>query len=1810
MKRLFVGVISFLILLIGFFFLLPYHTQFLTGPLQKKLDEFVSKQIQYSVTVGNIRFLFFNRAILEDITLRKATRDVTRKADCYIERVVVSFNIFSLISNRRNPLKAVTKIRVSNFSCRLSEPLIVPQQGPSVSLPDIYWDNGTVLFLKDYVTGSQKTFFKIHAFEGSMRQTDQGNAIEMSGLIPDIGSLKVTGTLETTGVWEARLYGQIFHLSSAQIVSLLDIPDDVLPVIGGVELGTVVFDGKSELEIEGKGSLKNRRRISWNVRMTVSSSTITGTYFKEPWRCDARGVFSFNNNECTVTSGVFDLPHGTRLKLNGILADPFSGQALDMKFEIEQLNILDMPGIARYKIVDPLDITGVAFGTIGGTVSKPIFIMEIKDATWGYAGLIHGDISFQVKYKDTNWRLTNILIATASGTVRGEAHGMPGNWFATATINSVDGEKFFLPLTGTMVKGVIDGTLTLKWNPESFTLTGNGTLYHAHILGQQFDELSCRLHVVNSRMTIEAYSPSRSFTFYCDARKELLRITLPQLVISSPDLSVDASGTVYDEKGLMDMKLLIADVPVGHIPLEIGILRRLKGRLEFNGSLKGKWNEPLLIGRLGISEKEDEYFNAEISADRKEVRLLDITFLERLKGSVTWHIPSGEIDLTLMEEGLDVGVLKEFFALPVTFQGKASGKQVFSRRKKVPSKEVEGSGIFETMKQRLQTLIKPKPASQQTYAWEGEGHITIDNGQVHGVQFETCAIDVMLDKSRFELVELLMTQAKGSFRIKGDVLFDPVHDNINFKADVKQWSWNNLFFDGELSLRGEYRTADDIVMTVYSPSCWFNGQHVGELNGNVSLQNNVLHAEKWSLGKFLSGNLLIDYAPKVPTIKGALELNLDNLEFLNELTPIEQWRDIHGSGKLLVAVNGTLNEPLIDVNVHVPDARWEELRVRINGSMHYESKQWDIPGMNIDFIDNGSVHITGEYAYKDNNFIPLFEMQLIDLDSSVIRAFTRIPEWIHGRVNGKILITGMLDEPVFSGTLRGEKTVLYKTTFDHWQGRLTLHKNKLDIHKLLFTRGDELWNITEGSYVTFTSDKQVSFLTHLEIRNIYVGKTSFFGALSVRGDWDFTESKSRELEIVLDHVWVNQHDFERAVIPLTIDNNIITFIPIEQERFKITGSVDFSAYPKLHINDVKIKDQEKTIFHISGDISKEHNDFWFKTLDIDAGLIFELIDYRELMKGKMSMYWIMSGNLDNPRIVCTIHARKGLIANIPYDRLQLHWTFRDGVLHVEKGEIYSEDVYNIVLEGNIPFFTKTQGFEEREDIPINILLTITQGDLQVLSHPFPLIKSARGSITGRLAIRGTVGSPVYTGFISVTDGQIIARDYFKSMKELNCVIKFDDTFARIEKCSARLGDGTIEVTGTAKLGFLRVQEMDIHVVTPGKKGIRIQAPFLPISSSPIFKRLTTTSRGSPRMDIRLTGAPDVPAITGTFYLDNTFFTYPPPPRIKKNIKKADNPIINFIRKTRWDIELRTGENTWYENQFVNAKVEGAIIIQGKHPDFKVKGKVESVKGSMGFLGSEFNIKNAILEIVPVKRETPVDGREWKNILYLEGNAETLVYYQDSQTASSREDTITIIMERAPIGYLKPRFVSRNDPGLSSDRALERATGYNADSIDPGERDVLLRRGIVQLLDATLTTPLARSIARQTGLIDIVRISHETLPPEERAPTSQEEGFDFIGGDVREAFLGTKYTVGKQLSSKLLLEYSMQIIGSRMKLDLRHELELSYRLRGDTYIRGIADLNQPYTGLQPERKAIIERRWRFSWPPKWWEDLQKFFREKK
>ncbi|MFA6614170.1 MAG: hypothetical protein WCS83_05245, partial [Endomicrobiia bacterium] len=83
----------------------------------------------------------------------------------------------------------------------------------------------------------------------------------------------------------------------------------------------------------------------------------------------------------------------------------------------------------------------------------------------------------------------------------------------------------------------------------------------------------------------------------------------------------------------------------------------------------------------------------------------------------------------------------------------------------------------------------------------------------------------------------------------------------------------------------------------------------------------------------------------------------------------------------------------------------------------------------------------------------------------------------------------------------------------------------------------------------------------------------------------------------------------------------------------------------------------------------------------------------------------------------------------------------------------------------------------------------------------------------------------------------------------------------------------------------------------------------------------------------------------------------------------------------------------------------------------------------------------------------------------------------------------------------------------------------------------------------------------------------------------------------ELLYGMKYSVEKNINRLLLVGYSVTFDQIEREIDLKHALEMSFRINKDLFLKGSYGLQSNDPLYEPEKKLMIEQRIKFGGPSK-------------
>src|SRR3989339_78654 len=176
------------------------------------------------------------------------------------------------------------------------------------------------------------------------------------------------------------------------------------------------------------------------------------------------------------------------------------------------------------------------------------------------------------------------------------------------------------------------------------------------------------------------------------------------------------------------------------------------------------------------------------------------------------------------------------------------------------------------------------------------------------------------------------------------------------------------------------------------------------------------------------------------------------------------------------------------------------------------------------------------------------------------------------------------------------------------------------------------------------------------------------------------------------------------------------------------------------------------------------------------------------------------------------------------------------------------------------------------------------------------------------------------------------------------------------------------------------------------------------------------------------------------------------------------------------------------------------------------------------------------------------------------------------------DTIVLTLDRAPLENVKPRFSSKTNPQEEEQSAAQAALGL----ADTKQKQPFSAEEVSKAVDTLLTTPFVKSLFKRTGFIDKFAIKRE-------APATP-----LAGGTqptILDLYKGTKLQFGKSFSSGFSAGYGVKFDEFENKLSLRHDIELSYRLKNGVMFKTTQELDG-----QRNRSFFFEKFWRFGTEP--------------
>ncbi|MFA5974780.1 MAG: translocation/assembly module TamB domain-containing protein [Elusimicrobiota bacterium] len=928
--------------------------------------------------------------------------------------------------------------------------------------------------------------------------------------------------------------------------------------------------------------------------------------------------------------------------------------------------------------------------------------------------------------------------------------------------------------------------------------------------------------------------------------------------------------------------------------------------------------------------------------------------------------------------------------------------------------------------------------------------------------------------------------------------------------------------------------------------------------------------------------------------------------------PLTEWsQELKGWLSGICTWRGTLDHPTAEFSINLETASWRAIRFQSTVKGQWTAARLPLT-IDATTDQGGQLHFQGGYdpAARDvQGTLSLAKLPLHPLGESF-----SLPRTLEGRADGTFTVRGPIDRPSFTGHLEGGPVVygsnvanpfkLETFSFDLTAQPSPERYNglRLTIMEGLAKTREERIRLNPGSFVDLVRDaREAKIQAGLEIRNLHLGVFTLFGGLDLQGLWQIRpEGIAVRGDLHTRSLFINDYELEEGLVSVDYYNNVLQFHPAARSPALMTGTVDFRQAPQLHFTDFFISGRDHQRLELTGDIGPSLWDFRMAGHGLDMGTLGGLAGFPYPVNGTADLSIRGTGDAAHPYAEGTIDLRQGSVLGLSFRNGASAFAWQDDRITFTRLILSDPDRYTLSGTGVFPLSTAS-GKKKGSDRTVNFSLRLQDSNLGLLQSISNQVKKANGDVQALVQITGTADQPHLRGSARIIDGDITGSHYFKRLHDLNMAADFEGDELVIHELRGQSGEGKILIAGKIAFAGLTPRAYDLHGDVVSRKGIQVQIPELAIPESPLAKRfrfLTISSYGDVKGHVIFKGPAETPAFSGEALITNGHFSFPP------SHKNPPPPaLMEWFRRIAWDVNLKFQDGAWFENELVEANLNGNLHLKGPSDRLRVDGGMDITEGQFSYLGVDFAIRSARYDVRSSDSDQGI-----LNTPYVRGIAESQVQAVDTVSGQAGggtgnrldvNDTITLTIDYAPVDQIKPRFASATNPTLSQEKLLARVTQIDTGNLSPQERNYLFQQQMVRLIDTSLATPLAKRLLKPTGLVDTVRVSRiinptTITPPETAGATAQQQTSTNL-------LANTKYTFEKNLSSRISLGYGVRFVEETVpdtlqnKLDLINDVELSYRWFKNVYVRGVFDLpNSSNPAFLPERRITIEPRLRFGW----------------
>lgn len=1712
-----------------------------------------------SLSVGRVRSNLLTNVTLEDVHF-------SGPASVSIDTMAIRVRPWNLF---RWQNRSLFHVLLSNASVSTTRKTSGDRSSP-IALPTplfpvrVQWNHGSFQH-----NGSETDLFGIEQTEGDFVLSASGAA----GVVRVFGGSfnGMTGKIQLQPTDETG-WNLAFDVRNAPARSVLQVAGDHVDRYGSVE---------GPLDIEGHYSFRpSAESAQWSARLKGEKLLYSSTAGK-PTTVNAD--ISVDSQKAQINL----LTIAESIDLSGEVEAPYSMPTVNLKIIGKNTSIRNVMGIFTNSNVDLTGQTSFS-AAVQGSLKRPRINGELT-ATPAFSTFKFPSIAGKFAFADNEW------------LIKGNTSGGSFDFFyrnssenpLSIKIQGIQLRPMLSSLNWENVDGVIDGYFEGNLGRTRQivgTFEAKGAAW-----GRYTKTAPVKGRLLLTSESLSVATDTESLSINATIKDSTLHFENSHISFSDR-ASMRVNGTIDIDRKTMQLGLHAERIPFDLWPPIVQRIKDIEGSFDMDGSLTGDWRSPRIDASMaghGVQfVKGGELWNGtfELTGETDAYALRKIHIDRGYSGEISTRLKNGrrvwEGRTALLNA--DPSLLVELTGSSEPIGGVLNGEGTFA------------------VGENWQTV-------SSSISWTSVRFKNQD--------FDTLSVRLAMENDDIQFTDLLLVD--GHRAVRGNGRLRRAKNNVLYETTLQLQRWGNRYFgfDGEIQSKGRFSFADrSISGKISSTIVWANEWPMENLNVEFNKRG-----DHWFVKGTASPETHFQLTvSSIGELKGnwsAAALPADELgKKLCTFLHYDEWP----AGRLFTTgkIGGTLDDPDIRFKASIENGSWGNEKFRGSIESYLNKSTMTFSTARIELDRGGQIDASGTISFDENNHWD-FHGTGADLALASVFHGMQLPLRAKGTMDASFSLSGTKGNRhaviQFDGRHDG---IGFLAESGKMNGSIVWKENTMDFGRGIHIEfGNGHLNLLEGSQVFLDRNSSGQMHLVLEARNLQKGVLTFFGGAEITGSWEgknpvvSSDAISVELDVFARALWINHFVLDGNVTHLSLFKDRVEFSPIKGSGQQLSGTVNFTEYPTLKATDLRLIQNGEEQFYLDGFIGANRWDYRLNTKGMDASIFLGLFDVDFPVQGPVDIQATGTGSPNNPNVVAEISWQNGRIGFLPLDIATGRLTLSNGIISVT--DILARKKKGYELSGNMKFGTPLtdQGQRQRAEISVRV----NDGDLAMVRELWPDCTKSKGSFSGELNLGNPSNGRRLSGFLRLQNMFLRTDSYFTRL-EGDVTVSILENKLQIDEGNLRFGKGRAQLLGSIEFSEGEPEHYDLKLITIGDRGLSIRVPELTIPPGPVLgrfnilrRKLAGISRGEPIVNMQLSGPATSPTMAGTVELENTIFTFPPH---KNQQREKVNPFIartlrNFWDRMNWDVIISAGDRTWYQNELVEARVKGSIHLAGSSNDLIVNGRIQTDQGSIVYSGNEFTVNEAVLEVLTQPSAVALTDRN-QTFVYLKAAAEKEVFYTDA-LGNSTEDVIVLELDRALIGEIKPRFRSKNNPNISSEKALEQALGIsvpagNDNALIPSQQpagqsrtdvDRLLRTSVVQLLDSSLASPLARALARQTGLVDFIRVTYQETDPNDPEPyalgsPNQTNGSDITQNEWLRYVKGTKVRLGRELTNRLFADYSFRVDEYQNQLDLRHEVELAYRVHRNLFLRGTSELDSERTlGRTPERKAILENRWRFG-----------------